>query len=589
MRRLTAFFSLLVLCLFASQAFAAAKITIINNNAPGVGFNDPTPATPVGGNTGTTLGEQRMNAFKESARLWAQTLDSPVEIRILASLEPLSCTPTSGVLGSTGILYIWSDFGSDTVGVFPGPEFSQTWYGSALANKRAGRDLKALDPTIDGSPSAPFADMRVRFNSQLGTAACLTGQAWYYGYDLNAPAGSLSLVTVMLHEYSHGFNFSQFASVTSGAMPRVDPSNPATAQPDIYNRNLYDNTTHKTWPEMTNAERAASAVNPRQVAWIGPTVTAAVPSVLAHGVPTLRVNAPSGIAGAYEVGQAAFGPALTSTMLTGDVVIANDAADAAGPSTNDACSPITNDLTGKIAFVTRGTCGFIVKVKNAQNAGAIAVLVADNAPGFPPSGLGGADPTITIPSVRISITDGSAIRTQLLNGATVNASLGIDLSRVAGADSTGHALMYTPNPVAPGSTISHYDDSAFPNQLMEFAINSDLTHEVSPPKDLTLPLLRDIGWFPDADNDGVADASDQCAGSDTTPGPIYIGSCNTTVPNPTSTSGCNVRDLLANATKLSPKGQYLSNVAHLGDSLIAAGIINSAQKDALVSCAATKK
>ena len=33
-----------------------AKITIINGNAPGVGFNDTTPAAPVGGNTGTTIG-----------------------------------------------------------------------------------------------------------------------------------------------------------------------------------------------------------------------------------------------------------------------------------------------------------------------------------------------------------------------------------------------------------------------------------------------------------------------------------------------------------------------------------------------------
>ena len=33
-----------------------AQIVIVNINAPGVGFNDPTPRAPVGGNTGTTLG-----------------------------------------------------------------------------------------------------------------------------------------------------------------------------------------------------------------------------------------------------------------------------------------------------------------------------------------------------------------------------------------------------------------------------------------------------------------------------------------------------------------------------------------------------
>ena len=35
-------------------------------------------------------------------------------------------------------------------------------------------------------------------------------------------------------------------------------------------------------------------------------------------------------------------------------------------------------MTGKIALVDRGTCPFVVKVKNAQNAGAIGVVVADN-------------------------------------------------------------------------------------------------------------------------------------------------------------------------------------------------------------------
>jgi hypothetical protein len=575
MRKVNVLILSLLLCAFASQAFGKAKITIINNNAPGVGFNDPTPATPVGGNPGTTLGEQRMNAFKEAARLWSNTLDSPAEIRILASLEPLSCTPTSGVLGSTGITFIFSDFDGDTVSVFPGPEFPLTWYGSALANKRAGQDLKAL--IQPGS-----ADMRVRFNSQLGTAACLTGQGWYYGFDLNAPANSLNLVTVMLHEYSHGFNFSQFASVTSGAMP--------ADQPDIYNHYIFDNTTGKTWPEMSNAERVASAINSRRVAWTGPIVTAAVPSVLAHGVPTLRVNSPASIANAYEVGLAVFGAPLTSNLITGSLVLGLDPSDAAGLSTNDGCSAFTNpdDVKNKIALVTRGTCGFVVKAKNAQNAGAVAVVVADNAAGAPPAGLGGVDPTVTIPAVRITITDAALIKAQIASG--VNVSLGLDLSRVAGADANSHALLYTPTPVAPGSTISHYDDGAIPNQLMEFAINSDLTHEVVPPKDLTLPLLRDIGWFPDADNDGVADAADQCAGSDLAAGPILIGSCDTTVPNPTSTAGCTIRDLLAQAgAGVKNHGGYVSNVAHLGDALVAAGVISSVQKDALQSCAARSK
>jgi hypothetical protein len=54
--------------------------------------------------------------------------------------------------------------------------------------------------------------------------------------------------------------------------------------------------------------------------------------------------------------------------------------------------------------------------------------------------------------------------------------------------------MYTPTEFSPGSTVSHYTTDAKPNQLMEPSINADLTHQVTPPRDLTFPLLRDIGW-----------------------------------------------------------------------------------------------
>ena len=84
---------------------------------------------------------------------------------------------------------------------------------------------------------------------------------------------------------------------------------------------------------------------------------------------------------------------------------------------NDGTTPITdacqelaaNSLTGKIALIDRGTCGFVVKVKNAQTAGAVAAIVANNQ-GDSIFTMGGTDNTITIPSVFISMTDGTTIR-----------------------------------------------------------------------------------------------------------------------------------------------------------------------------------
>jgi hypothetical protein len=76
----------------------------------------------------------------------------------------------------------------------------------------------------------------------------------------------------------------------------------------------------------------------------------------------------------------------------------------------------------------------------------------------------------------------------------VVASLGVNTTQLAGTDPQGRILLYTPTIYSPGSTVSHYTTEAKPNQLMEPAINDDLSHEVTPPRDLTYPLLQDIGW-----------------------------------------------------------------------------------------------
>jgi hypothetical protein len=542
----------------------------VNNNAAGVGFNDPTPMSPVGGNTGTTLGQQRLNAFNEAARIWGDTLDSPVEITILASFVPLSCTASSATLGSSGTTEIFRDFPGLSL-LAPGAEYAGTWYHFALANKLAGVNL---------DPATP--NMQARFNSNLGNPGCLTGSFWYLGYDTNTPVGQINLITVLLHEFAHGLGFSQFASVTNGSL--------IGGFPDVYNRQIFDNTLQTTWDQMTNAQRVASAINPRQVTFIGPQVSDAVPGVLSFGVPQLQVFTPSAIAGRYEVGTASFGPALTSTGISGQIVLATDASNASGLSTTDACTTILNptDIAGKIALVDRGTCTFNVKAANVQAAGAIAMIVADNAPGGPPAGLGGTDSTITIPAVRITQADGNLIKSQL--GAGVTATLSLDLSIRAGADVNGKALLYTPNPVVQGSTISHFDTIDFPNQLMEPNINADLTHNVKPPYDMTLPLLRDVGWYPDADGDGLADASDACVNSDLTAGIILLGKCNTTVSNMLFANGCTIRDYIQQAgTGVNNHGAWTSNMAHLGESLVSAGVITDAQKDAMQSCAARYK
>jgi extracellular elastinolytic metalloproteinase len=129
------------------------------------------------------------------------------------------------------------------------------------------------------------------------------------------------------------------------------------------------------------------------------------------------------VAGSYTATGAESGPAITATGVTGDVVLGLDPSDAAGTSTTDGCSPLTNasSIAGKIALLDRGSCSFVIKIKNAQNAGAIAVIVGNNAPGDPIT-MGGADNTINIPSGMVSLDNANLYKANL----PLNASLKIN-------------------------------------------------------------------------------------------------------------------------------------------------------------------
>ncbi len=129
-------------------------------------------------------------------------------------------------------------------------------------------------------------------------------------------------------------------------------------------------------------------------------------------VPGLTVNSPSSIAGDYQAPGARFGPGLPELPLTEDLVIMQSS------SSTDGCAAADNPaaITGKIAVVDRGGCSFVDKVRNAQNAGAVAVIVINNIGTAPFPMSGNDNGNITIPSAMISQADGSVIRNALSVG-----------------------------------------------------------------------------------------------------------------------------------------------------------------------------
>jgi len=467
-----------LLVLGSSAPASAATFVIVNVDGAGEGFNDPTAAAPVGGNPGTTRGQQRLNVFQRAADIWGDILPSPVTIRIQASFDPLFCDASSAVLGGAAVITIARNHMS-----FP---LANTWYPIALANKLAGSDL------------SPNNDILAQFNVSLddNDPNCFGDVKWYYGFDANEGT-DIDLLSVVLHEIGHGLGFTvQISNLNTGAFP----SSMGQASPTLYSRFMIDNTTGERWSDMTNAERAASAVNTGNVVWDGTSVTAVTPNFLDKR-PSLVANAPPVVAGTYTAFGAMFGAPTSVPGVTAPVVLVDDGV---GPDINDGCEALVNggQVAGNIAMINRGTCSFESKALVAQNAGAIGAIIVDNGLNPLPDPLG-EDPVIsgvTIPVIAISLADGNTLKAQLGNG--LNCTITRHPTLLLGADDAGHVRLYAPNPVEQGSSISHWDTPAAPDLLME-PFQTDAIYGGY--QDLTRHALRDIGWFTGSTIVGVPD------------------------------------------------------------------------------------
>lgn len=452
----------------------AAEIVINNVDAPGIGFNDETPVDPVGGNQGTTLGEQRLIVFQTAADIWGQRLQSDVRIVVQATFQPLPCEPTTGVLGSAGPIQIFRADDPAPPGIIPA-----TWYHAALFNSIVGADQAPGDPD-PGLLVPPFADDIVSFfNGAIGTDPnCLTGLDWYNGLDNEEGPNDLDLLAVVMHELAHGLGFSEFADEETGEQFAGFPS--------IFARYMLDTNQNAIFADMSPEQRLQAQVAGEALVWVGMRVTR-------NARRNLRPRAivgtlfPRSLRGRSSAQAASFGhPLLGGLGAISLLKLADDGVDVG----SDGCEPLVNRVRYKIVLIDRGGCAFTTKVLNAQDAGAIGAVIANNVPGGP-APMGGFDAAVRIPSVGITLEEGDAYKDVLPSLVLVR--LFGDRRLLAGADDSGFVRLFAPDPVQPGSSKSHFDVSATPNLLMEPSINPDLAPVQT--FDLTDDLFRDIGWI----------------------------------------------------------------------------------------------
>jgi len=226
----------------------AATITIVNLDGAGEGFNDPAAFTPVGGNSATTLGQARLNAFQYAADLVGGLLTSSVVILVEANMDGLGGDATSAILGAAGPNFVFRDF--------PGAPSAGTWYVEALANRLSNSDLN------------PSADIGATFNSDVDNPTVLGSNGWYYGLDQLPPAGDIDFVSVVLHELTHGLGFLSLVNLNSGT--KLSGFN------DAYMRHLeHHGAAQPKYPLMSNAQRVTASTSSPDLHWTGPEVNAA--------------------------------------------------------------------------------------------------------------------------------------------------------------------------------------------------------------------------------------------------------------------------------------------------------------------------
>jgi minor extracellular serine protease Vpr len=156
-------------------------------------------------------------------------------------------------------------------------------------------------------------------------------------------------------------------------------------------------------------------------------------------------------AGAFEYGAALSDFANFDPAITADYTTTTPA---------NGCTAISTALAGKIALIDRGVCTFSTKIRNAQAAGAVGVLVVNNVAGDPTAmGSDGTANQPTIPAVMLGKAEGNAIKPTgnvTVDGTTPQEFITDNADIIAGFSSRGptpFTYLIKPDVTAPGVNV----------------------------------------------------------------------------------------------------------------------------------------
>jgi hypothetical protein len=466
MTRWLALLGLLALAL-PTRASARAKVVM---QLEGTGFMDATPVSPVGGNPGKTLGEQRRLALSYALGLWEARLDSQVPIVLKMTFDSLGCQGTAVELGGTRPTAAFTNLNA-----LGATNASPTlFYVSALADSLVGSDLRPGEP-----------DIQMEFNADIDTSCKDQFGGFYYGFD-GKPEEASDFVEVILHEFAHGIG------ITSLWNPRTGEWIMSSGV-DSYSANIRDLDLNKAWPDITTAERVQSATNVRHLVWDGREAGRLVPDTFAVGEPSLLLEPQvSGYSG--FVADSNFGKSVVGSPVTASLVL------------ESTCS-VSSSSSGRLVFLLPDSnCKMSDRVKSAVNAGVAGLLLQSpmdfDAPAMPWD-VSGQIPMVPFPVSSVSASDANDI-VAAARSADLRATIGANAMRRSGADDKQRPLLFASQPYSAGSSVSHLEELVRPNQLME-PVATTPTHDIA----FTVAMLRDVGWSANCGN-GTKDPGEDC-------------------------------------------------------------------------------
>ena len=166
-------------------------------------WTDTTNATPVGGNPGTTLGDQRKKALTYASQQLVTQLGIQVPLIVHACGAHLGGDKNSAVLAHAGPTNFSYDTANASSNFLPK---KYTWYPSTLLARLDGSSLCGAS----GGPCDDVSNAAIEavFNEDFGNADVLDGEKFYFGYtpDLSRTR-EVDFVSVAMHEMTHGLGF----------------------------------------------------------------------------------------------------------------------------------------------------------------------------------------------------------------------------------------------------------------------------------------------------------------------------------------------------------------------------------------------